>query len=273
MSTKGRITFTVAGNHPHLDLVRDHLIRCGLAMVPHSEVPDVCVYGACLTSSEDFESKVNRMLVEIRALEDVPVLLLSSGSIYSDRDVVSLKTRNQSPMKEDLGLLVSSPLDTQAYRTLFTLLAEHLVLVRETKTMVLRVFNVYGPNVLEGVVPTFIKQAKQGKPLSIQGNGYQVRTFLYEDDFLDCISRAVYSFHSGARGIYNVGSPEAVTINQLAESVWDFAYGPDSPLQSENVDYDRLRHWWKVPDVARITALVGWKPKTSLRQGLWELLK
>ena len=243
------------------------LIDRGFVLVPHSEKPDICVYGAAFSDCASLLDRIELFKLEHNALQDVPVLLLSTSQMYSDRDI-NLAMRAQQPMREDFGVVFNSVLAPNAAEILYTLMLENAFMTRKTRTMCLRVFNVYGPSIKHGVVHRFLMAAKRGENLPMQGSEYQSRTFLFEDDFYECIEKCMVKLHNGTRGIYNVGSDVPVTLRELASHVWQFTHGANQEPQIDELPYRGKGQYWKLPDITRVKAIANWTPKMSIRGGL-----
>jgi nucleoside-diphosphate-sugar epimerase len=196
-----------------------------------------------------------------------PTLLLSSSSVYSDR-AHDLSMREIEPMDEAQGHVITSPLDAGSVRPITALLAEHLFVQRQGRTVVVRPFNVYGPRVEHGVVANFVAACRADACLTVHSPGRQVRTFLWEDDFTAALGVLVTRLLKGHRGIYNLGSDEQVEILSLAKSV-GHAFGKEPHI--EVVDTDERHAWWKVPSLDRARVDAKLKQKVSLRSGLFML--
>lgn len=273
MSTKGRTTFSVIGFHPLLNKVQNLLIHNGYVLLPAgSSKPDFIVFGAELMSANNTEDAIKFLLEIAPAISDIPVLLLSSSDVYSDRTRTT-ELADKVPMAEHHTCTINSVLEPLSGPILFTLLAEH-IFTKQTRTMVLRIFNVYGPDIGFGVVSKWIRAAKQRKPFVIHGSGYQTRSFLHQDDFYEVFLKLVKRFNKGARGIYNVGHDQDVSLKRLAESIWTLTWPDDSVtlVEYEHAPAPAYRPQWKLPDITRAKALVKWKPKISLRNGLWRII-
>jgi len=135
--------------------------------------------------------------------------------------------------------------------------------------VVARLFNTVGPRQTGHygmVIPTFMRQALLGKPITIHGSGEQRRCFC---DVRDVV-RALISLseHPNALGrVFNVGGTREITINELADLIiaatrsksdvrkipYEEAYGPGFE--------DMMR---RVPDTSRIESLTGWAPTITL---------
>jgi len=266
-----RIKFTIVGSHPLLFEIRRHLIVDKfMELVGFYDNPDFAVIGASI-ESPDAENAIS-MLEQIALLnKDTPVLLLSSSNVYSDRDDMGGVSENK-PMSEDRGSVISSPLDDRAPSTLHSLLIENTMLRSHNHVLVLRTFSVYGPETTGGTVWKYLGAAKAGGPLLIETPGYQTRTFLHMDDFLVAFDRLVPKFLKGARGIYNIGSPEEISLKRLADSIWQLTRPDGGATPIELVQPKGRQVWWVIPDITRIQVLLNWKPTITIRKGLWRLI-
>jgi UDP-glucuronate decarboxylase len=130
---------------------------------------------------------------------------------------------------------------------------------------VVRIFNTYGPRMLENdgrVVSNFIAQALQGNPLTIYGDGSQTRSFCYVSDL---ISGFVKLMNSDYPYPVNIGNPGEYTIAQLASTIQEMinpaAQVIFAPLPSD--DPRRRR-----PDISKAKSLLNWEPTIDLTEGL-----
>jgi len=134
-------------------------------------------------------------------------------------------------------------------------------------TRIVRIFNTYGPRMRldDGrAVPNFIRQALNGEPLTVYGDGQQTRSFCYVDDLIDGIYRLMLS---ETHDPVNIGNPVETTILQFAEIVNKLSgncagiiFEPDLRLGD---DPQRRR-----PDITRAQTLLGWQPHYALEDGL-----
>lgn len=263
---KGYTTFTVLGQHPLLHIIRDRLILSGYALV--QEHPDFLLIGALPNTDKEFVDLIN---FGTNTDFSGKVLVLSSGAVYSDR-ALDLTVRDKAPMNEADPLLIPSSLEPSVGPVLSSMYIENLLLTTLKQVLVLRVFDVYGKDV-PGLVAKFIGQAKQSRPLTVHSPGYQTRTFLYLDDFLECFDLVLPKFLQGAKGIYNIGHTEEISIKRLADSVWQLIHGAAVEPRIEIVQPPHRLTWWKLPDTTRIRAWAKWKPSTTVRRGLWQLVQ
>lgn len=131
---------------------------------------------------------------------------------------------------------------------------------------VIRIFNTYGPRMrlTDGrVVPTFLKQALLGEPITIYGTGNQTRAFCFVSDLVDGIFKLA---ESAEHGPINVGNPVEMTMLQFAEVIKkvtgtssEIVYRPlptaDDPMQ-------------RCPDNSKARERLGWTPKVPLEEGI-----
>lgn len=128
-----------------------------------------------------------------------------------------------------------------------------------------RIFNTYGPRmrVDDGrVVSNFVVQALAGRPLTIQGDGSQTRSFCYVDDQ---VSGLIALMDSKESGPINIGNPDEWTVLQLAKLVVELT-GSTSALTHRPLPTDDPTQ--RRPDISAARAHLGWEPKISLAEGL-----
>lgn len=130
---------------------------------------------------------------------------------------------------------------------------------------VARIFNTYGPRMLENdgrVVSNFVVQALKGIPLTVYGTGSQTRSFCYVSDLVDGLIRLMNGAHSGP---INLGNPDEYTILQLAQTIQEMV-NPDTDLRFEPLPQDDPRR--RRPDITKARKLLEWQPSVGLTEGL-----
>ena len=132
-------------------------------------------------------------------------------------------------------------------------------------TAIARIFNTYGPRMRphDGrAIPTFLRQALAGKPLTVFGDGSQTRSFCYVDDMVSGLVRLA---ESGEHLPVNLGNPDEMTLLELAEAVIRVT-GSASEIVFEAlpVDDPQVRQ----PDITRARQLLGWEPEIEVDEGL-----
>jgi len=193
--------------------------------------------------------------------------------IASTSEVYGLST--DVPFRED-GCLVLGPTTKGRWSYACSkAIDEFLALAywreRKLPTLIVRLFNTVGPRQTGQygmVVPTFIKQALTGRPITIHGDGTQSRCFTDVSDVVGALVGLMD--HPGAiGGVFNVGSSEEVSIQTLAERVKELTaskseivYIPYERAYGEGFE-DMPR---RVPDLAKIQSLLGYRPRKSLEE-------
>jgi dTDP-glucose 4,6-dehydratase len=132
-------------------------------------------------------------------------------------------------------------------------------------TGIVRIFNTYGPRMRSDdgrAVPTFIRQAISGQPITVAGDGRQTRSLSYVTDTVRGICALAVSTHPGP---VNIGSPEETSMFDLAEQI-RAAADSDSPITFVDLPEDDPRR--RCPDISRAEQLLGWRPLVSSRDGL-----
>jgi dTDP-glucose 4,6-dehydratase len=136
-------------------------------------------------------------------------------------------------------------------------------------TAIARIFNTYGPRMRPSdgrAVPTFVRQALEGKPLTVFGDGSQTRSFCYVDDL---IRGLVALAESDEHLPVNLGNPGEFTLNELAEVVLRIT-GSKSEVVYEALPIDDPQV--RQPDITRARQLLGWEPQVQLEEGLRSML-
>jgi nucleoside-diphosphate-sugar epimerase len=111
-------------------------------------------------------------------------------------------------------------------------------------------------------IPTFLRQALEGKPVTVFGDGSQTRSFCYVDDL---IRGLILLAESGEHLPVNLGNPDEKTLLELAETIIRLT-GTSSEIVFEAlpVDDPQVRQ----PDITRAKQLLGWEPEVELEEGL-----
>jgi len=137
----------------------------------------------------------------------------------------------------------------------------------EIKTRIVRIFNTYGPRMRlnDGrVVPAFVSQALQNKPLTVFGDGSQTRSFCYCSDLIDGIYRLMMCDTSLP---VNIGNPHEMSVLEFAREIIRVT-GSRSKVVFRPLPQDDPKQ--RRPDIALSKELFGWQPQVPLRKGLKE---
>jgi dTDP-glucose 4,6-dehydratase len=137
-------------------------------------------------------------------------------------------------------------------------------------TAIVRIFNTYGPRMRphDGrAIPTFVRQALAGLPLTIFGDGTQTRSFCYVTDLIrGLIALAESAYHEPV----NIGNPDEYTLLALADAVLEVT-GSDSPIVFGELPVDDPQQ--RRPDISLAAELLGWSPEVPLLDGLRRTLE
>ncbi len=140
---------------------------------------------------------------------------------------------------------------------------------KKLPVVIVRLFNTVGPRQTGQygmVLPTFVRQALAGQPITVFGDGTQTRSFTYVGDVVEALVRLV-SDKRAVGEVFNIGNMGEVSIGDLAARVKALT-GSCSPIH--NVPYDEAYEAGfedmprRVPDISKIRAFVGYEPKLAL---------
>ncbi|WP_407181380.1 UDP-glucuronic acid decarboxylase family protein [Bradyrhizobium sp. STM 3562] len=132
---------------------------------------------------------------------------------------------------------------------------------------VARIFNTYGPRMLENdgrVVSNFIVQALHGEPITVYGSGSQTRSFCFVDDLVRGLEMLMES-PTSVTGPFNLGNPQEMTIEEVAREVLACT-NSTSPLQFRPLPQDDPKRRRPIIDAAE--QVLGWRPRVPLRKGI-----
>ena len=187
-------------------------------------------------------------------------LLASTSEVYGDPQV--------HPQREDYWGHVN-PIGPRGVYDEAKRYAEALTMAYHRQqgvdTHIVRIFNTYGPRMRpkDGrAIPTFLRQARDGAPLTVFGDGAQTRSFCFVTDLIEGLVRLI---RSDEHAPVNIGNPDEYTILQLAEAVRG-ATGSASEIVYEALPQDDPAV--RQPDISRAREILGWEPTVGLADGL-----
>jgi UDP-glucuronate decarboxylase len=250
--------------NPNFELIRHDItepIRLEVDQIYHMACPASPVhyqYNPIKTIKVSFLGTSNMLGLAKRV--KARFLMASTSEVYGDPDVHPQPEEyhgNVNPIGirscYDEGKRISETLSFDYHR-------QHNLEIR-----VARIFNTYGPRMLENdgrVVSNFIAQSLQGNPLTVYGDGSQTRSFCYVSDQVDGLIKLMNGEHTGP---INIGNPEEYTILQLAEKIRD-KINPGREIIFKPLPQDDPKQ--RKPDITKATTLLGWQPKIDLETGL-----
>lgn len=211
-----------------------------------------------ISSNENNLNATLNVLVAARDAKVKKVIYSSSSSIYGDQ--------KELPARETMSPQPLNPYGLQKYvGELYCKIFSELY---GLPTVSLRYFNVFGPRaLLEGayatVVGIFLRQKRDGEPLTIIGDGEQTRDFTYIKDVVRANIMAVES-PVGKGEALNIGAGHNYSINHLAKIIGGETVNiPQRPGE--------IKH--SLADTALAEKVLGWQPKYNLESGLKETLR
>jgi UDP-glucose 4-epimerase len=201
------------------------------------------------------------------------VLIASTSEVYG-------KSANV-PFKEDADLVLGPTAKHRWAYACSKMIDEFLALAywkeRKLPVIIVRLFNTVGPRQTGQygmVVPSFVRQALAGVPITVFGDGTQSRSFTYVGD----VVRAMVALMNEPRAIgqvFNIGNGNEISIGALAERIREMT-GSMSPIvkipydQAYEAGFEDMPR--RVPDISKIRALVGYEPTVELDEILTRVI-
>ena len=193
------------------------------------------------------------------------VVITSTSEIYGKSDKVPFNENDDRV----LGPTTKSRWSYSSSKAIDEFLALAYYKEKKLDVVVVRLFNTVGPRQTGQygmVIPRFVVQALKGEPITVYGDGKQMRCFAYVKDVVEAIINLAH--HKEAFGeIFNVGNDEPVTILELAQRIKtktnsksEIVFVPYGEAYEEGFEDMRIR----TPDLTKIKALIGYDPKYKL---------
>lgn len=250
--------------HPYFEMIRHDItepIRLEVDQIYHLACPASPVhyqYNPVKTVKTNVMGTLNMLGLAKRV--KARFFLASTSEVYGDPEV--------HPQTEEYRGSVN-PIGIRSCYDEGKRLAETLAFdyYRQNKVdiRVVRIFNTYGPRMLENdgrVVSNFIVQALRGNPLTVYGDGSQTRSFCYVSDLVEGFIRLMNGDYIGP---VNLGNPGEYTILQLAQAVQNMI-NPDAKIKFEALPSDDPRR--RQPDITKAKTWLNWEPTIPLQEGL-----
>jgi UDP-glucuronate decarboxylase len=251
-------------DHPNFELIRHDItepIRLEVEQIYHLACPASPVhyqYNPVKTIKTNVMGTLNMLGLAKRV--KARFLLASTSEVYGDPEMHPQTEEyrgNVNPIGirscYDEGKRVAETLAFDYHRQ------------NDVEIRVARIFNTYGPRMLENdgrVVSNFVVQTLQGKPITIYGDGSQTRSFCYVSDLVEGLMRLM---NGDFVGPINLGNPDEYTILELAQTVQQMV-NPDVSLDFKPLPQDDPRR--RKPDITRAKTHLNWQPTVPLKDGL-----
>ena len=193
------------------------------------------------------------------------VFIASTSEVYGKSTDV--------PFREEADLVLGATAKHRWAYACSKMIDEFLALAywkeRKLPVVIVRLFNTVGPRQTGQygmVLPTFVRQALAGHPITIFGDGTQSRSFTYVGDVVGALV-ALAEEPRAIGGVYNIGNTHEVSIRELADRV-KAATHSNSPIQY--IPYDQAYEEGfedmprRVPDITKLAKLIGYEPQVDL---------
>ena len=217
-------------------------------------------YDPIMTTKTSFLGALN--VLDLAKKNGAKVLQASTSEIYGDPLV--------HPQIEDYRGNVNTIGPRACYdegkRVAETLFSDYRRLY-SVDTKIVRIFNTYGPHMLENdgrVVSNFIMQALSGKPLTIYGDGTQTRSFCYIDDLVNGLI-SMMETDGSVSGPINLGNPRELTVMELAKMIIQQT-GSDSKIVFDELPEDDPVK--RKPNIDLAIKTLQWKPIVPIEVGI-----
>ena len=233
---------------------------------------------------EDFDVNVGgtlTLLEELRALRvPVPLIFTSTNKVYGDLNSIALRRagRRYEPQHPALlanGIGEGCPLSFHSPYGCSKGAADQYVLdyarTYALPTVVFRMSCIYGPHQCgtedQGWVAHFLIQALNGLPITLYGDGMQVRDVLYVDDLIEAFLMAHSNAHRLSGNAFNIGGgpPNATSLLELLDLIGDInGQAPGVSFQDWRVGDQR----YYVSDTRAFSAETGWRARVGVKHGV-----
>jgi nucleoside-diphosphate-sugar epimerase len=218
--------------------------------------------------------KGTELVLELAAKKRKRVLIASTSEVYG-------KT-NALPFAEDADTVLGATTKSRWSYACSKAIDEFLALAywREHKVpvVIVRLFNTVGPRQTGRygmVIPNFVKQALDGKPITVFGDGNQSRCFTWVGDAVTALIDLMQQPDAVGQ-VFNVGSDHEVSIADLAHTIKQMT-GSSSPIvfvpyeEAYEQGFEDMRR--RVPDLGKIRHLIGYEPSVALPKILSEIIE
>ena len=213
------------------------------------------------------------LVLELAAKKRKRVLIASTSEVYGKTNVV--------PFTEDSDIVLGPTMKSRWGYACSKAIDEFLALAywkeQRLPVVIVRFFNTVGPRQTGRygmVIPSFVKQALAGKPITVFGDGEQSRCFTWVGDAVGAVIDLANHGDATAQ-VFNIGSDEEISIGQLAHLVKDMTHS-ESPIvfvpyqEAYEEGFEDMRR--RVPDIGKIQRLIGYAPSMTLPKILAEII-
>jgi UDP-glucose 4-epimerase len=251
------------------DARRMRRVFAGCDAIAHLAADKIPRYGGALATLEGNVEGAHAACDVALAL-DVPLIMTSTSDVYG----------NATPPFSEDDPVVLGPSTTRRWAyAVSKLYDEHIALAnaeeRGLRTVILRLFNVYGPrnhpSWWGGPVTAFTEALLKGEIMELHGDGRQVRSLTYVTDTVDGFVRSLDTAEAYGE-IINVGGDEPITMVKLAAAV-QRTLGIPGPVRAKLLPYEKIGGRYqdvrcRIPDTAKAARILGFAATVGLEEGL-----
>ena len=213
------------------------------------------------------------VILELASKWRQKVMIASTSEVYGKNGMV--------PYREDGDRIMGSTTIARWSYACTKALDEFMALAyhkeQEVPVVIARFFNICGPRQTGQygmVVPRFVKHALLGEPIIVHGDGTQSRCFTYIKDAVKAVTTLMETEEAVGK-VFNIGSTREIQIRDLARKIIELTnsdseiqYVPYKDIYGEGFEDMKRR----VPDISRISDLIGWRPETELDELLQKII-
>ena len=217
--------------------------------------------------------KTTELVLELCAVKRKPVLITSTSEVYGKLD---------SPKFSEESDLVLGPTSRSRWcyagtKIIDEFLAQAYFHEKQLPTVVVRLFNTIGPRQIGRygmVVPRFVKQASQGQPITVYGDGKQRRSFTWVDDVIEALISLIQLPRAHGE-VLNLGHYKDISIEELALMVKEMACSSSEivmiPYEEVfSAGFEDMKR--RLPDLSKIQEFIGYSPSLDLREMLERII-
>jgi UDP-glucose 4-epimerase len=274
LSTGSEHNLTRSLGHPALRVMRGSILDAQLVDELVGQCDTVYHLAAAVGTYTILDKTLESLRTNLHGTEnvvdsaqrhDARILVASTSEIYGKNTKIGLQ--------EDDDRISGSPLKSRWSYAEAKAIDETIAYTRAVefglRAVIVRLFNTVGPRQTGRygmVIPRFVSQALAGEPLTVYGDGKQVRCFCHVHDVVPAL-RKLMDDEGAYKQVFNIGSSEQVSIEQLAHRVISLTNSPSEIVRVPYSDaygpgYEDMQR--RVPDCTRARNQIGFEPTRSL---------
>ncbi|MFH1777747.1 MAG: GDP-mannose 4,6-dehydratase [Candidatus Omnitrophota bacterium] len=282
LSTGKKENISALLNHKNFSFYEGTILNYPLMERLISHCEEVFHFAAAVGVKYIIENPRKSILINVRGTEIVAELVqkFRKKIFFSSTSEIYGKNNKANLSEDDDRILGSTKISRWSY-SCTKALDEFLLLSLQREynlpVIIARLFNTCGPrqsNEYGMVIPRFVSQALSNEPVTVYGDGKQVRSFTYITDTIEAITQ-LSKCPESIGDVFNIGSNEIITIGDLAEKIITKT-GSSSKItfipynRAYRQGFEDMRY--RVPNIGKISKLTQYRPKFTLDQMLTEII-